>query len=102
MVLESSGTRRSRESCTPHPTLPRKRGRTHPSLPLPRQCAAGAWREMHGDDAAGGMVEGARGGRADALSTVERDQIVARRAEIDLAHYPAARGVAGAVQRVGP
>ena len=48
---------------------------------------------MHGDDAAGGMVEGARRDRADGGAAVEIDEVVAGGAEIDLPHDPAARGI---------
>src|SRR5258707_10607093 len=57
------------------------------------QGAAGGWREMHGDDAAGGMVESARNHGANTDVVLEIDEIVARGADIYFSHDPAACGV---------
>src|SRR5437879_1068096 len=72
-----------------------------PNMILPRQRAAGGGRQMHGDDAAGWMVEGARDDGADAAAAAfELDEVVARRAEIDLPYDPAARSVERAGRRL--
>src|SRR5260370_41686982 len=64
-------------------------GKRPPSLP--RQRTAGGLREMHGDDAAGGMVGGARRDRADGGAAVESDEGVAGGGEVDAPHDAAAR-----------